>query len=179
MCVTVCSPCKCSQIACSVSTCVPDIVAQCWLRMAGDFLSIKYLPLSFLVPFSCFSPHIYISSGNNVSYTFSFSPPKACLHSEGHMDDGLTLQRCQHEESRAARIIRNTTLLFNRFIRYAKHCSTTPLCLTNADSDVIAQIAQLSQITVHIRLEPLYEGNLQKPCHWYTLHKYHSDDDRA
>ncbi|XP_028294207.1 ryanodine receptor 3 isoform X8 [Gouania willdenowi] len=42
---------------------------------------------------------------------------RACLHAEGHMDDGLTLQRCQHEESRAARIIRNTTLLFNRFIR--------------------------------------------------------------
>ncbi|KAM7375704.1 hypothetical protein PAMP_005487 [Pampus punctatissimus] len=42
---------------------------------------------------------------------------RACLHSEGHMDDGLTLQRCQHEESRAARIIRNTTLLFKRFIR--------------------------------------------------------------
>ncbi|XP_039993328.1 ryanodine receptor 3-like [Xiphias gladius] len=42
---------------------------------------------------------------------------RACLHTEGHMDDGLTLQRCQHEESRAARIIRNTTLLFNRFIR--------------------------------------------------------------
>lgn len=48
---------------------------------------------------------------------------KACLHSEGHMDDGLTLQRCQHEESRAARIIRNTTLLFNRFIRCAKYNS--------------------------------------------------------
>ncbi|XP_078797141.1 ryanodine receptor 3 isoform X7 [Oryzias latipes] len=42
---------------------------------------------------------------------------RACLHSEGHMDDGLTLQRCQHEESRAARIIRNTMRLFNRFIR--------------------------------------------------------------
>lgn len=42
---------------------------------------------------------------------------QACLHSEGHMDDGLTLQRCQHEESRAARIIRNTTRLFNHFIR--------------------------------------------------------------
>uniref|UniRef100_A0A3B4F195 Ryanodine receptor 3-like n=1 Tax=Pundamilia nyererei TaxID=303518 RepID=A0A3B4F195_9CICH len=36
---------------------------------------------------------------------------RACLHSEGHMDDGLILQRCQHEESRAARIIRNTTAL--------------------------------------------------------------------
>ncbi|KAJ8356248.1 hypothetical protein SKAU_G00190420 [Synaphobranchus kaupii] len=43
---------------------------------------------------------------------------RACLHSEGHMDDGLTLQRCQHEESRAARIIRNTTRLFCQFISY-------------------------------------------------------------
>ncbi|TNM95548.1 hypothetical protein fugu_016631 [Takifugu bimaculatus] len=48
---------------------------------------------------------------------FCFRASKACLHTEGHMDDGLTLQRCQHEESRAARIIRNTTLLFNRFVR--------------------------------------------------------------
>uniref|UniRef100_A0A803Y3K0 B30.2/SPRY domain-containing protein n=1 Tax=Meleagris gallopavo TaxID=9103 RepID=A0A803Y3K0_MELGA len=38
------------------------------------------------------------------------------LHQEGHMDDGLTLQRCQHEESQAARIIRNTTSLFSQFI---------------------------------------------------------------
>ncbi|XP_049319476.1 ryanodine receptor 3-like isoform X3 [Astyanax mexicanus] len=42
---------------------------------------------------------------------------RACLHSEGHMDDGFTLQRCQHEESRASRIIRNTTRLFSHFIR--------------------------------------------------------------
>ncbi|KAJ8288889.1 hypothetical protein COCON_G00015480 [Conger conger] len=42
---------------------------------------------------------------------------RACLHTEGHMDDGLTLQRCQHEESRAARIIRNTMRLFSQFIR--------------------------------------------------------------
>ncbi|XP_028858049.1 ryanodine receptor 3 isoform X2 [Denticeps clupeoides] len=41
---------------------------------------------------------------------------RACLSPEGHMDDGLTLQLCQHEESRAARIIRNTTLLFSQFI---------------------------------------------------------------
>lgn len=34
------------------------------------------------------------------------------------MDDGLTLQRCQREESQAARIIRNTTALFSRFVRY-------------------------------------------------------------
>ncbi|XP_076834096.1 ryanodine receptor 3 isoform X6 [Brachyhypopomus gauderio] len=42
---------------------------------------------------------------------------RAYLHAEGHMDDGFTLQRCQHEESRAARIIRNTTRLFSCFIR--------------------------------------------------------------
>nr|XP_019953023.1 PREDICTED: ryanodine receptor 3 [Paralichthys olivaceus] len=42
---------------------------------------------------------------------------RACLHSEGHMDDGLILQRCQHEEFRAARIIRNTTFLFVNFIK--------------------------------------------------------------
>ncbi|XP_047677282.1 ryanodine receptor 3 isoform X4 [Tachysurus fulvidraco] len=42
---------------------------------------------------------------------------RACLHAEGHMDDGFTLQRCQHEESRAARIIRNSTRLFSHFIR--------------------------------------------------------------
>ncbi|XP_054256673.1 ryanodine receptor 3 [Indicator indicator] len=41
---------------------------------------------------------------------------KVILHKEGHMDDGLTLQRCQHEESQAARIIRNTTSLFSQFI---------------------------------------------------------------
>uniref|UniRef100_A0A3P8SE98 Ryanodine receptor 3 n=1 Tax=Amphiprion percula TaxID=161767 RepID=A0A3P8SE98_AMPPE len=45
---------------------------------------------------------------------------RACLHSEGHMDDGLILQRCQHEESRAARIIRNTTFLFTNFINTAE-----------------------------------------------------------
>ncbi|XP_034436295.1 ryanodine receptor 3 isoform X5 [Hippoglossus hippoglossus] len=42
---------------------------------------------------------------------------RACLHSEGHMDDGLILQRCQHEESCAARIIRNSTFLFANFIK--------------------------------------------------------------
>ncbi|KAM6311510.1 ryanodine receptor 3 [Aegotheles albertisi] len=41
---------------------------------------------------------------------------KVILHQEGHMDDGLTLQRCQNEESQAARIIRNTTSLFSQFI---------------------------------------------------------------
>uniref|UniRef100_A0A671YWR5 Ryanodine receptor 2 n=1 Tax=Sparus aurata TaxID=8175 RepID=A0A671YWR5_SPAAU len=42
---------------------------------------------------------------------------KAILHREGHMDDGLTLSRCQKEESHTARLIRSATLLFTRFIR--------------------------------------------------------------
>ncbi|XP_065815894.1 ryanodine receptor 2 [Labrus bergylta] len=42
---------------------------------------------------------------------------KAILHSEGHMDDGLTLSRSQKEESHTARLIRSATLLFNCFIR--------------------------------------------------------------
>ncbi|XP_062407606.1 ryanodine receptor 3 [Sardina pilchardus] len=42
---------------------------------------------------------------------------RAFLYPEGHMDDGLILQLCQHEESRAARIIRNTTVLFSQFIK--------------------------------------------------------------
>ncbi|XP_073337843.1 ryanodine receptor 2 [Pagrus major] len=42
---------------------------------------------------------------------------KAILHREGHMDDGLTLSRCQKEESHTARLMRNATLLFTRFIR--------------------------------------------------------------
>ncbi|KAF4101818.1 hypothetical protein G5714_016618 [Onychostoma macrolepis] len=54
---------------------------------------------------------------DTTSTAFCFRASKVCLHSEGHMDDGLTLQRCQHEESSAARIIRNTTRLFSCFIR--------------------------------------------------------------
>nr|XP_040034926.1 ryanodine receptor 2 [Gasterosteus aculeatus aculeatus] len=42
---------------------------------------------------------------------------KAILHSEGHMDDGLSLSRCQREESHTARLIRSATLLFTCFIR--------------------------------------------------------------
>lgn len=122
MCVTMCPPCKHSQIACSVGTCVPDIEAQPWLRTAGDFVSFKWLPLPFLI-LSLFSLY------HLISYLSLPCHLKACLHSEGHMDDGLTLQRCQHEESRAARIIRNSTLLFNRFIRYVeKYCAITYWC---------------------------------------------------
>ncbi|KTF88694.1 hypothetical protein cypCar_00013265 [Cyprinus carpio] len=71
----------------------------------------------------CFIMHV--STGLWLSYlapdakTSRLGPLKrrAVLSPEGHMDDGLTLQLCQHEESRAARIIRNTTRLFTQFIR--------------------------------------------------------------
>ncbi|XP_072481376.1 ryanodine receptor 3 isoform X5 [Notamacropus eugenii] len=53
---------------------------------------------------------------------------KVILHQEGHMDDGLTLQRCQHEESQAARIIRNTTSLFSQFIS-GNNRSAAPIIL--------------------------------------------------
>ncbi|KAM3863107.1 ryanodine receptor 2-like [Diretmus argenteus] len=42
---------------------------------------------------------------------------KAIMHSEGHMDDGLTLSRSQREESHTARLIRSAVLLFTHFIR--------------------------------------------------------------
>uniref|UniRef100_A0A672JJC7 Ryanodine receptor 2b (cardiac) n=1 Tax=Salarias fasciatus TaxID=181472 RepID=A0A672JJC7_SALFA len=41
----------------------------------------------------------------------------AILHSEGHMDDGLTLSRSLREESHSARLIRSAILLFTHFIR--------------------------------------------------------------
>ncbi|XP_075469375.1 ryanodine receptor 3 isoform X3 [Ascaphus truei] len=70
----------------------------------------------------CFIQHV--DSGLWLTYkaqdakTARLGPLKrrAILHQEGHMDDGVTLQRCQHEESQAARIIRNTTGLFSQFI---------------------------------------------------------------
>lgn len=43
---------------------------------------------------------------------------QAILHSEGHMDDGLTLSRCQREESHTARLILSASLLFTQFVRY-------------------------------------------------------------
>ncbi|GAB1286690.1 Ryanodine receptor 3 [Apodemus speciosus] len=70
----------------------------------------------------CFVQHV--ASGLWVTYkaqdakTSRLGPlkRKVILHQEGHMDDGLTLQRCQQEESQAARIIRNTTALFSQFV---------------------------------------------------------------
>lgn len=43
--------------------------------------------------------------------------PQAMLHQEGHMDDALSLTRCQQEESQAARMIHSTAGLYNQFIK--------------------------------------------------------------
>ncbi|XP_053461557.1 ryanodine receptor 1 isoform X2 [Nycticebus coucang] len=42
---------------------------------------------------------------------------KAMLHQEGHMDDALSLTRCQQEESQAARMIYSNAGLYNQFIK--------------------------------------------------------------
>lgn len=43
---------------------------------------------------------------------------QAILHQEGHMDDALSLTRCQHEQSQAARMIYSTSGLYNQFIKW-------------------------------------------------------------
>lgn len=53
---------------------------------------------------------------------------QAIMHHEGHMDDGLTLSRSQHEESRTARVIRSTVFLFNLFIRWVTHIWSVYSC---------------------------------------------------
>ncbi|ERE72087.1 ryanodine receptor [Cricetulus griseus] len=82
----------------------------------------------------CFVQHV--ASGLWVTYkaqdakTSRLGPlkRKVILHQEGHMDDGLTLQRCQREESQAARIIRNTTALFSQFVS-GNNRTTAPVTL--------------------------------------------------
>ncbi|XP_056401288.1 ryanodine receptor 3 isoform X2 [Hyla sarda] len=72
----------------------------------------------------CFIQHVdsglWLTYKSQDAKTARLGPLKrrAILHQEGHMDDGVTLQKCQHEESQAARIIRNTTGLFSQFISY-------------------------------------------------------------
>ncbi|XP_026549949.1 ryanodine receptor 1-like, partial [Notechis scutatus] len=58
----------------------------------------------------------------------------AILHQEGHMDDALSLTRCQQEQSQAARMIYNTSGLYNQFIKgldtlLGKTKSSTPVTL--------------------------------------------------
>uniref|UniRef100_A0A8C5SWT4 Ryanodine receptor 1 n=1 Tax=Laticauda laticaudata TaxID=8630 RepID=A0A8C5SWT4_LATLA len=59
---------------------------------------------------------------------------RAILHQEGHMDDALSLTRCQQEQSQAARMIYNTSGLYNQFIKgldtlLGKTKSSTPVTL--------------------------------------------------
>uniref|UniRef100_A0A2I3H0N9 Ryanodine receptor 1 n=1 Tax=Nomascus leucogenys TaxID=61853 RepID=A0A2I3H0N9_NOMLE len=51
---------------------------------------------------------------------------KAMLHQEGHMDDALSLTRCQQEESQAARMIHSTNGLYNQFIKSLDSFSGKP-----------------------------------------------------
>ncbi|XP_038623542.1 ryanodine receptor 1 isoform X2 [Tachyglossus aculeatus] len=51
---------------------------------------------------------------------------KAILHQEGHMDDALSLTRCQQEESQAARMIYSTAGLYNLFIKGLDSLSGKP-----------------------------------------------------
>jgi hypothetical protein len=58
-------------------------------------------------------------------------PLQAILHSEGHVDDGLTLSRSQREESGIARLIRTAVHLFTAFVRFTHStilasCSLSP-----------------------------------------------------
>uniref|UniRef100_A0A6I8PD25 Ryanodine receptor 1 n=1 Tax=Ornithorhynchus anatinus TaxID=9258 RepID=A0A6I8PD25_ORNAN len=51
---------------------------------------------------------------------------KAMLHQEGHMDDALSLTRCQQEESQAARMIYSTAGLYSLFIKGLDSLSGKP-----------------------------------------------------
>ncbi|XP_076833707.1 ryanodine receptor 2 isoform X2 [Brachyhypopomus gauderio] len=71
----------------------------------------------------CFVQHVdtglWLSyqTGDSKRMTDTGPQKQALLHSEGHMDDGLTLSRSQREEAQTAELIRSTSLLFRRFIR--------------------------------------------------------------
>ncbi|TRY83564.1 hypothetical protein DNTS_016272, partial [Danionella cerebrum] len=106
----------------------------------------------------CFLMHV--SSGLWLTYQapdvkstrLGASKRRACLHSEGHMDDTLTLQRCQHEESRAARIIRNTTRLFTRFIRDLDSLSSKKNALVSLPMEEVLQT--LNDLLTFFKLPP-------------------------
>lgn len=68
---------------------------------------------------------------------------QAIMHHEGHMDDGLTLSRSQHEESRTARVIRSTVFLFHLFIRYMSHTKhpTWATAVAAVMKDVVVKVS--------------------------------------
>ncbi|XP_046891412.1 ryanodine receptor 1b isoform X3 [Hypomesus transpacificus] len=71
----------------------------------------------------CFVQHV--STGLWLTYAsldakaarLGFMKRRGILHQEGHMDDALSLTRCQIEESQAARMIYSTLGLFTQFIK--------------------------------------------------------------
>ncbi|KAK7901892.1 hypothetical protein WMY93_018661 [Mugilogobius chulae] len=71
---------------------------------------------------TCFIQHVYsglwLTYSSDAKSTGSLSGHrKAILHSEGHMDDGLTLSRAQNEDCHTARLIRSAALLFTSLNR--------------------------------------------------------------
>uniref|UniRef100_A0A8C4VEF0 Ryanodine receptor 3 n=1 Tax=Falco tinnunculus TaxID=100819 RepID=A0A8C4VEF0_FALTI len=74
---------------------------------------------------------------------------KVILHQEGHMDDGLTIQRCQHEESQAARIIRNTTSLFNFLVVF---CSGNNRTLSPTALPIEEMAQTLQDLIIYFQL---------------------------
>jgi hypothetical protein len=91
------------------------------------------------------------------------------------MDDGLTLQRCQREESQAARIIRNTTALFSQFLRYGSTSPLFPAVFTLRPSNPIHPLPcsyceYFQEITKH---QEFYQRMLISPTS-LTLHQLHS-----
>uniref|UniRef100_M3ZNQ9 Ryanodine receptor 2-like n=1 Tax=Xiphophorus maculatus TaxID=8083 RepID=M3ZNQ9_XIPMA len=86
----------------------------------------------------CYLQHLYSGlwltyQATDVKCRLGGNLRKAILHSEGHMDDGLTLSRSQREESHTAGLIRNTVSLFTHFIRkldgFSHEGSLSSFCL--------------------------------------------------
>lgn len=78
---------------------------------------------------------------------------QAILHSEGHMDDGLTLSRSQREESHTARLIRSAVLLFTRFVRYRMLDLDLQSFVNNLATVYYSCSAGLMlNVTLHVRL---------------------------
>ncbi|KAJ3610589.1 hypothetical protein NHX12_022681 [Muraenolepis orangiensis] len=73
----------------------------------------------------CFQPSKHVDSALWLTYQavdgkcarMGSVQRKAILHTEGHVDDGLTLSRSQREESGSARLIRSAVHLFSAFVR--------------------------------------------------------------
>ncbi|KAG6928167.1 ryanodine receptor 1, skeletal muscle, partial [Chelydra serpentina] len=76
---------------------------------------------------------------------------KAILHQEGHMDDALSLTRCQHEESQAARIIYNTSGLYSHFVRGLDSLSGKGKAGTGAALPIDGMILSLRDLIIYFQ----------------------------